>query len=150
MKRRFCFLLILLSADGCGIQPLGEPRSCADGRGCPAGDVAEVTSGVSSAAAPGGSTSQPPPGVPVDDVAELDGFPEESPLLLPATFPALDPFALSIFTLTDAPALLSGLLDGLVLDVINTAPRSGTFTFLELLCINQGDPEFLCRQRFGR
>lgn len=78
------------------------------------------------------------------------------PALLPGAFNplvltllALDSFAFAIFEPTDAPELLSLLADSLALDLVSRTGSRSTFTFLELLCIESGRPEFVCRQRYG-
>lgn len=62
---------------------------------------------------------------------------------------AFDPFLLSIFGLEDYPELLSLHFDNLLIDSLSTT-GSSSMTFLERLCIAGGDPEFLCRRRYGR
>lgn len=60
----------------------------------------------------------------------------------------LDPF---LFGSTGDADLLSLLLDGLVLDVFMPAPPlDGSFTFLELLCLDTGLSDSYCRSRYGQ
>ena len=61
---------------------------------------------------------------------------------------ALDPF---LFISTGDADLLSALLDGFVLDVLLPAPPlDGSFTFLELLCLDTGLSDSYCRSRYGQ
>ena len=61
---------------------------------------------------------------------------------------ALDPFL--FISMGDAD-LLSALLDGFVLDVFMPAPPlDGSFTFLELLCLDTGLSDSFCRSRYGQ
>lgn len=65
----------------------------------------------------------------------------------------LDPFGFSLFDLALSPDLLSQFLDILALDLVIPADRGGLAddpTFLELLCREGDDPDFVCRQRYGR
>lgn len=88
---------------------------------------------------------------PAQDPAVVD-IPVSSLLLLDPLFllfPGSDPFAFSIFEPSDSPELFSLLADILVLDLLSPTQSDGEFTFLELLCIDTGQPEFVCRQRYG-
>ena len=152
MKLAVSALISLLPLCGCGIQPQGVLRDCADGSLCPGAGSGSAEFAGSTGGAEAGSAWQSPglliPSETEDDTTEP---PEQQQVFpLPPTFPALDPFALAVFTSADVSALLSGLLDNLVFDLLDPVPSNSDFTYLELLCIGQDEPEFLCRQRFGR
>jgi len=73
--------------------------------------------------------------------------------LLDFTSPLLDPFGFPFFDLADTPDLFSLLLDSLMFDIVLPADRGGLaddYTHLELLCLEGDDPDFICRQRYGR
>lgn len=144
------FLLI----GGCGAWPVIAPADCLDNVDC-LDDAVASDGGVSNA--PDSPVVQPPSASPTPQVTPRQDpgvidIPVSSLLLLDPLFflfPGSDPFAFSIFGPTDSPELFSLLADMLVLDLLSPAPSRDTFTFLELLCIDTGRPEFLCRQRYG-
>ena len=59
-------------------------------------------------------------------------------------------FALSRVEPADLPELLSLFLDALILETLDPAGPALELTFLEQLCLEGGDPDFVCRQRFGQ
>lgn len=50
----------------------------------------------------------------------------------------------------DESILVSLFLDRLLLDLINPTGPLESFTFLERLCLEGDDPDFVCRQLYGR
>ncbi len=62
--------------------------------------------------------------------------------------PILDSLLFWAFDLGD-PQLLSLFADSLALDILSPAPSRGGFTYLELVCIDSGQPEHVCRRRYG-
>lgn len=171
MMKRSVFLMLMLwflPIIGCGMQPIAVPRSCPDGQACletvPAASTDDHVTDVAAPFEPVESVVSIAPLIPIGDTVDSPEPPEIQTLpFIPPELPALDPLALSIFTTADVPELLTGLLDGLILDLfvptpgignlpglLSPTPRTGSFTYLELQCIRQGQPEFLCRNRYGR
>ena len=86
-------------------------------------------------------------------VAPVGQFPadDDQPFNPPRpTFP-FDPLLFPFLGPDDVADLLSLFLDDLLLDLLNpVGPQlNDTLSFLERLCLEGDDPDFVCRQRFG-
>ncbi len=145
---------VLLLMGGCGAQPFPAPADCPGDPDC-LGDSSAVDP--AAFVPPDAAVAWPPAPDPMLLVGPgADPATFEPPPLTPVgldplvlTLLALDPFAFAIFEPADAPELLSLFMDNLALDLVSRIPSRSTFTFLELLCIETGQPEFVCRQRYG-
>ncbi len=140
--------VIFLAVCGCGTVPTAGP-ACPDREDCfnppleadPAerlGDSpAVMTVPVPAPVSPPSAGQEPSSGLAVN----TDTF-ELSPL---------DPFLLGLPPLpgVDGSDLIALFLDELLLDLLAPSGSGGSLTFLERLCRRTGEPDFVCRQRYG-
>lgn len=161
--KHFTIVLLGLFSYGCGVSAIlqcGDDVSCINGtQGSSASSIdradessggPDVINGPSVHQDTGFLTSEMDSGFASSTTANpfFDSSLSDASLI---TTPQFDPFLMSIFGLEDFPVLLSQFFDNLLIDALTPAGTgSSSMTFLERLCIAGGDPEFLCRQRYGR
>jgi hypothetical protein len=151
VQRGIAFAAAFLIFGGCGAHTLVEDGSAVD-----ASDSTEAPI----SAPPETPTSTPTQTPPETVTATQPGT--GSPIPLPVTtppsdsvsliVPLFDPFGFPLLGLTDTPDLLSMFSDFLILDLVNPPGRGGlvdNYTYLELLCLEGNDPDFVCRERYG-
>lgn len=141
--KRTLLLVVLCRFAGCGLQPFVDFAACVGDDLCAGDAVGAVVPAIASNAATTTDTT-------------LDHF--TTPEITPSFF-AVDPFALFLFdfdsfllTLFDPfldPNLLPALVDQASLDLISPLSTPSSFTYLERLCIELGEAEFICRRRYG-
>ena len=149
--KHITFILLGLLSSGCGVSAL---LHCGDDSACIHGifGTAAATSDRMDESASSLNQSNQTSGDEASGIASttenqfFDTRLSDPGIAVVSTF---DPFLLSIFGLEDYPELLSLHFDNLLIDSLSTT-GSSSMTFLERLCIAGGDPEFLCRQRYGR
>lgn len=145
--KHITFILLGLLSSGCGVSAL---LHCGDDSACIHGifGTAAATSDRMDESAGSLNQSNLTSGVEASGIASTTENQFFDTTSLDPTITVFDPFLLSIFGLEDFPELLSLHFDNLLIDSLSATGSS--MTFLERLCIAGGDPEFLCRQRYGR
>ncbi len=136
-RRDFAFAAALMIFGGCGAHSLVVDEYADDTPFSAAAPVDTPSAIPAPTLAP--SPISPP----------LTSPPSES---LDSTSQVFDRPGFPLFEPADAPDLVSLFLDYLILDLVSPAGRGGLaddYTYLELLCLEGDDPDFVCRQLYG-
>jgi len=141
VQRGIAFAAALLLFGGCGAQTFVEDASAVDAPDS-TDAPAETSTSLETQTEPTVPTSLPTP-LPVST---------PPPSSVNLIVPLFDPFGFPLLGFTDTPDLLSMFSDFLILDLVNPPGRGGLvddYTYLELLCLEGDDPDFVCRDRYG-
>ena len=137
VRRDFAFTAALLIFGGCGAHSFVVDEYADD---TPSSAAAPVDRS-SATPAPTNTPSPIPP--------RVTSPPSES---LDFTSQVFDRPRFPLFEPADAADLVSLFLDYLILDLVSPAGRGGLaddYTYLERLCLEGDEPDFVCRQRYG-
>lgn len=145
---RMILVATLVAIGGCGVDPSDPAGASVESPGGlgPVSGLVDANGIDRSDAFPQESTDAPVPVVALTPIAPLPG--DDAGSRLPLTDSAL--FPLLGFDLLDD--LLLSFSDNLILELLTpTGPQLNTSqTFLERLCLDNGNSRTFCRQRFSR
>ncbi len=149
VQRGIAFAAAFLIFSGCGAHTLVEDASAVDAPDSTDATLDAPAETSSSSSAPTETQTEPTAPTSLPTPLPVTTPPPSSVNLI---VPLFDPFGFPLLGFTDTPDLLSMFSDFLILDLVNPPGRGGlvdNYTYLELLCLEGNDPDFVCRERYG-